>query len=318
VRVLLAAQPFYYMDPQWLLLMAMHLGGRLVVAPRASASRFLERVRREGVEYCIFPQPVLKLPERPDDAANPLKRVSIYGLRPDMHAVLERRFGCIARESFGMTEIGSGMTMPVEATNMVGSGSCGLPAPFREASIRDEQGRELGPGEIGELWIRGPGILKGYWNKAEATAEAFRAGGWFRTGDLFRRDAHDFHYIVGRVKDMIRRSGENIAAREVEAVLLQLDAVAEAAVIPVPDADRGQEVKACLVLKPGLTPADLPPEAVFAHCAGGLARFKVPRFLEYRDALPKTPSQKIAKHVLLAERADLRKGTVDRLALVEG
>ncbi|WP_439577081.1 class I adenylate-forming enzyme family protein [Elioraea sp.] len=318
VRVLLAAQPFYYMDPQWLLLMAMHLGGRLVVAPRASASRLLDRVRREGVEYCIFPQPVLKLPERPDDAANPLKRVSIYGLRPDMHAALERRFGCIARESFGMTEIGSGLTMPLEATEMIGSGSCGLPAAFREASIRDETGRALGPDEVGELWIRGPGILKGYWNKPEATADAFRGDGWFRTGDLFRRDARGFHYIVGRLKDMIRRSGENIAAREVEAVLLQLDAVAEAAVIPVADADRGQEVKACLVLQPGLTPADLPPAQVFAHCARDLARFKVPRFLEYRDALPKTPSQKVAKHVLLAERADLREGAIDRVALVEG
>jgi crotonobetaine/carnitine-CoA ligase len=205
VRVLLAAQPFYYMDPQWLLLMAMHLGGRLVVAPRASASRFLKRVRAEGVEYCILPQPVLRLPERPDDAANPLKRASIYGLRPDMHAALERRFGGIARESFGMTEIGSGLTMPVEAADMVGSGSCGLPAPFREASIRDEAGRALGPDEVGELWIRGPGILKGYWNKPEATADTFREGGWFRTGDLFRRDARGFHYIVGRVKDMIRR-----------------------------------------------------------------------------------------------------------------
>jgi acyl-coenzyme A synthetase/AMP-(fatty) acid ligase len=82
----------------------------------------------------------------------------------------------------------------------------------------------------------------------------------------------------------------------------------------VPDPDRGQEVKACLVLKPGLTPRDLPAEAVFAHCAARLARFKVPRFLEYRDSLPKTPSQKVAKHVLIAERADLREGAVDRLA----
>ncbi len=96
-------------------------------------------------------------------------------------------------------------------------------------------------------------------------------------------------------------------------MLLQLDAVQEAAVIPVPDADRGQEVKACLVLQPGLTPDDLPAERVFDHCAGQLARFKVPRFLEYRDALPKTPSQKIAKHVLVGERSDLRAGAIDRL-----
>ncbi|MDO9499152.1 class I adenylate-forming enzyme family protein [Falsiroseomonas sp.] len=315
VRVVLAAQPFYYMDPQWLLLMAMHLGGRFVVAPRPSATRFMDWVRREGVEYCIFPQIVLKQPESPDDSRNALKRVSIFGLRSDMHAAMERRFGCVARESFGMTEIGSGLTTPPEAVEMIGSGTCGLPSPFREASIRDADGRELGAGEIGELWIRGPGILKGYWNKPEANAEAFREGGWFRTGDLFRRDARGFHFIVGRVKDMIRRSSENIAAREVEAVLMQMDAVEEAAVIGVPDADRGQEVKACLVLKPGLGQADLPPEAVFAHCAAQLARFKVPRFLEYRASLPKTPSQKIAKHVLVAERPDLREGAIDRLRI---
>lgn len=315
VRVVLAAQPFYYMDPQWHLLMAMRLGGRLVVAPKPSATRFLDWIHREGVEYCIFPQIVLKQPERADDAATALKRVSVYGLRGEMHAALERRFGCIARESFGMTEIGSGLMTPAEATEMVGTGTCGLPSPFREASIRDLDGRALGPGETGELWIRGPGILQGYWNKPEANRDSFREGGWFRTGDLFRRDERGFHWIVGRVKDMIRRSGENIAAREVEAVLLGLDLVEEAAVIGVPDADRGQEVKACLVLKPGVSAAELPPEAVFAHCAERLARFKVPRFLEYRSALPKTPSQKVAKHVLVAERADLREGAIDRLSL---
>jgi crotonobetaine/carnitine-CoA ligase len=318
VRVMLAAQPFYYMDPQWHLLMAMTLGGRLVVAPKPSATRFLDWVRHEGVEYCIFPQIVLKQPERPDDAETPLKRVSIFGLRPDMHAALERRFGCIARESFGMTEIGSGLMTPPEATDMVGSGTCGLPSPFREASIRDAEGRPLAAGEVGELWIRGPGILQGYWNKPEANAAAFPGDGWFRTGDLFRRDARGFHFIVGRVKDMIRRSGENIAAREVEAALLALEAVEEAAVIGVPDGDRGQEVKACLVLKPGFTEADLPPASVFAHCASRLARFKVPRFLEYRASLPKTPSQKVAKHLLVAERDDLRAGAVDRLAMAEG
>ena len=315
IRVVLAAQPFYYMDPQWLLLMAMHLGGRLVVAPRPSSTRFMDWVRAEGVEYCIFPQILLKQPERPEDCQTALKRVSVFGLRGEVHAALEKRYGCIARESFGMTEIGSGLTTPPEAVEMVGTGTCGLPSPFREASIRDMDGNELGPDQIGELWIRGPGILQGYWNKPEANAASFPGDGWFRTGDLFRRDARGFHYIVGRVKDMIRRSGENIAAREVESVLLQLDAVQEAAVIPVPDPDRGQEVKACLVLKPGRSRADLPPEKVFAHCLAGLARFKVPRFLEYRDVLPKTPSEKIAKHVLVAERADLREGAIDRLAL---
>jgi acyl-CoA synthetase (AMP-forming)/AMP-acid ligase II len=117
---------------------------------------------------------------------------------------------------------------------MVGSGTCGIASPFREATIRDEEGNEVPPGEIGELWIRGPGILQGYWNKPEANADSFREGGWFRTGDLFRRDERGFHYIVGRIKDMIRRSGENIAAREVEAVMLGWQDILEVAAIPVP------------------------------------------------------------------------------------
>lgn len=314
IRVVLAAQPFFYMDPQWLLLMAMHLEGRLVVAPRPSASRFMHWVRAEGVEYCIFPEVVLKQPETPQDAGTALKRVSIFGWGRDRHIAMERRFGCVARESFGMTEIGSGLTTPPEAAEMIGSGTCGLPSPFRETSVRDLEGRPLPAGEVGELWVRGPGILQGYWNKPDANASSFAEGGWFRTGDLFRTDARGFHYLVGRVKDMIRRSGENIAAREVEAVLLQLPQIREAAAIAVPDPDRGQEVKACLVLQEGVSPDDLPPEAVFAHCLAGLARFKVPRFLEYRASLPKTPSEKVAKHLLVAERPDLRAGAYDRIA----
>jgi crotonobetaine/carnitine-CoA ligase len=314
IRVVMAAQPFFYMDPQWLLLMAMHLQGRYVVAPRPSASRFMHWVRSEGVEYCIFPEVVLKQPETAQDAENTLKRVSIFGWGRDKHIAMEMRFACVARESFGMTEIGSGLTTPPEAVEMIGSGTCGLASPFRETSVRDPEGCPLPAGEVGELWVRGPGILQGYWNKPEANVASFAEGGWFRTGDLFRTDERGFHYLVGRVKDMIRRSGENIAAREVEAVLLQLPQIREAAAIPVPDADRGQEVKACLVLQEGVTPADLPPEAVFAHCLAGLARFKVPRFLEYRANLPKTPSEKIAKHLLVAERPDLRAGAYDRVA----
>lgn len=314
VKNVLAAQPFYYMDPQWLLLMAMRLRGTLFVAAKASGTNFLDWVRRYQLEYCIFPQILMKQPERPDDADLPLKMVSIFGHRREMHATLEKRFNLVARESFGMTEVGSALFTPYGATSMVGSGTCGIPSPFREATIRDENGDEVPDGEIGELWIRGPGILQGYWNKPEANADSFREGGWFRTGDLFRRDERGFHYIVGRIKDMIRRSGENIAAREVEAVMLSWPDILEAAAIPVPDIDRGQEVKACLVLKPGVARESFPVAAFLEHCAGHLAPFKVPRFVEIRDSLPKTPSEKVAKHMIVAERADLRAGAYDRLA----
>ena len=118
-----------------------------------------------------------------------------------------------------MTELGSALFMPIEAADMVGSGSCGVPAPFRECRIvDDERHGRAAHGEIGELSVRGPGILQGYYSKPEATATRFD-GDWFRTGDLFRQDERGYFYIVGRMKDMIRRTGENIAAREVEAVL---------------------------------------------------------------------------------------------------
>lgn len=310
----LAAQPYYYMDPQWLTLMAMNLRSTVFVAGKASATNFLGWIHRYGIEYCIFPQIVLKQPERPEDANLPLKMASVFGLRKEMHVAMETRFNVVARESFGMTEVGSALFTPYNVTSMVGTGTCGIPSPFREATIRDEHGNPVPDGEIGELWIRGPGILKGYWNKPEANVDSFREGGWFRTGDLFRRDARGFHYIVGRVKDMIRRSGENIAAREVEAVMLGWPEVLEAAAIGVPDLDRGQEVKACLILQPEVDPAAFDLAGFLDHCTKNLAPFKVPRFVEIRIDLPKTPSGKVAKHQIVAERADLRAGAFDRLA----
>jgi acyl-CoA synthetase (AMP-forming)/AMP-acid ligase II len=312
IRNVLSAQPFYYMDPQWQLLMAFHLSGTVFIAERPSGTHFLDWIHRFRIGYCIFPQIVLKQPPDAKDAELPLKLASIFGWRRDAHLEVERRFNVTARESFGMTEVGSALSVPQAATAMVGSGSCGIPSPFREVTIRDADGQPVPDGEIGELWVRGPGIMLGYWNKPEANAECMRPGGWFRTGDLFRRDAQGFHYIVGRVKDMIRRSGENIAAREVEAVLMDRPDVLEAAVLGVPDEDRGEEVKACLVLRPPATRETFDLQALIAHCAAHLAVFKVPRYYEIRESLPKTPSEKVAKHLLRAERADLRAGAFDQ------
>lgn len=308
---ILAAQPFFYMDPQWLTLMAMRAGGQIFVARRASSSRFMGWVRKYDIHYCLFPEIVYRSPEQPDDSDNSLKRISIFGFDKAQHADLERRYDTIARESFGMTEVGPALFMPREATHMVGSGTCGIPAPFRQSKIVDPDGNEVPAGVRGELCIRGPGIMLGYYKKPDANQSSF-IGDWFRTGDVFWRDEENFHYIVGRLKDMIRRSGENIAAREVESVLREIPGVLEAAAIGVKDVARGEEVKAYLVLQPGVTQQDVTPDAVFDHCKGRLAAFKIPRFLEYRDALPKTPSDKIAKQKLSSERPDLRVGSYDR------
>jgi crotonobetaine/carnitine-CoA ligase len=271
----------------------------------------MDWVRRYAIHYCLFPEIVYQNPEEPADGDNSLKRVSIFGFDKARHRDLERRYNMIARESFGMTEVGSALFTPREATHMVGSGTCGIPSPFRQAKIVDADGNEVPAGETGELCIRGPGIMLGYYKKPEANESSY-FGDWFRTGDLFWKDEQGFHYIVGRLKDMIRRSGENIAAREVEAVLREIPGVLEAAAIGVKDPARGEEVKAYLVLQPGATPADVKPEIVFEHCRNRLAAFKIPRFLEYRDSLPKTPSEKIAKQKLAAEKPDLRVGSYDR------
>lgn len=310
---ILVAQPYFYMDPQWLTLMAMRAGGQIFVARRASSTRFMDWVRKYRIHYCLFPEIVYQQPPSPQDGENSLKRVSIFGFDKERHADLERRYNTIARESFGMTEVGSALFLPREATHMVGSGSCGRPSPFREAKIVDADGKDVPVGEVGELCIRGPGIMLGYYKKPEANASSY-FGDWFRTGDLFWKDSQGFHYIVGRLKDMIRRSGENIAAREVEAVLREHPGVLEAAAVGVKDPARGEEVKAYLVLRPGITPDEVPPQAIFEHCGTRLAAFKIPRFIEYRDSLPKTPSEKIAKQKLVAEKADLRAGSFDRVA----
>lgn len=311
-RNIMAPTPFFYMDPQWLLLMAFHQRGTLHVAERQSPSRFMSWVREHDINFCLFPYIIHKQPARSDDRQHQLVRVNVYGIPKGIHQAVEERFDLIAREAFGMTETGTCMFMPIEATDMTGSGSCGMPGPFRRARIVDGDGAPVAPGDVGELQVSGPGMLQGYYKNPQATAAAFD-GEWFRTGDLFRQDERGYFYIVGRVKDMIRRAGENIAAREVEAVIAAIPEVAEAAAVPVKDDIRGEEVKVYIVLRKEFGMEDLPLTDLIAHCEANLARFKVPRFIEYVEHLPKTPSGKIAKGTLVGSVSDLRRGSYDRI-----
>jgi crotonobetaine/carnitine-CoA ligase len=172
--------------------------------------------------------------------------------------------------------------------------------------IAGDDGKPLPRGETGELLIRGIGLMHGYHEDPEATARAF-AGGWFHTGDLARMDAEGRVYFVGRTKDMIRRSGENVSADEVERALLLHPAVRLAAVIAVPDELRGEEVKAYVVCG-GERPE---PGALAEFCAEKLAYFKVPRFWAFAEDLPLTPSERVAKGEL-RKTPDLRAGAWDR------
>ncbi len=206
--------------------------------------------------------------------------------------------------------------MPPALEEMYDSGSVGLDGPFRETTIRNDAGEPVAPRERGELWVRGRSVLQGYWNKPDANADSFRAaddGGarWFRTGDLFEADSDGFLWLVGRLKDMIRRSSENIAAREVEAVVRELPQVEDCAAVAVPDLARGEEVKIYVQLKDGLSESDLPLPTIRDHCATRLASFKVPRFYTYVADFPRTVSNKIEKRNLTAEVKDLRTGAWD-------
>ena len=296
-RRVLIDKPLSYMGGMWRFLMCLYLGCAACVAQRFSLTGLQQRLVDHRIDFFAATDAVAKLPEHPGIETLDIAWISIAGLTQALHAPLEKKFGAPVRELYGLTETGSTLYMPADASHMVGSGSCGLPAPYRRCRIVDPvRGSDVAAGETGELWVSGRGILEGYYNKPDATREAF-SGEWFRTGDLFRRDAEGYYYIQGRIKDSIRRSGENISAREVESVAAGIAGVLEAAAVAVPDELRGQEVKLCLVLQPG---ADVSPERVIAHCAERLAAFKVPRYIEYHDEFPRTSSNKIAKQALVA------------------
>lgn len=306
--------PFFYMDPQWQFLMTLWLGGTVYMARRMSLTRFHGWLRDYKIHMCIYPEPALKQPSTAElDRALHLKYLSIYGWGEQARQEVEQRFGVLAREGYGMTEIGMGTIVPPAATHMAYTRRCGLASPFRELRIVDEHGNDVAEGETGELWVAGRAILWAYYKRPEANAESFR-GKWFRTGDLFTCDANGYYAIVGRIKDMIKRAGENIAAIEVEAALRSMPEIEEAAVVAVPDALRREEVKAYLKLREGLSTTEVPPQKVLAHCEGRLAAFKVPRYLSYIDGdFPRTPTRKIVKRLLTAGVEDLRVGAYDRV-----
>ena len=195
------------------------------------------------------------------------------------------------------------------ADELVGTGTMGVEPPGRTIRIVDENDLDLPVGMVGEALIGGSDLYAGYLDRPDVTAEANR-GGWYHSGDLVRRDERGLLYFAGRKKDIIRRSGENISAVEVEDTLRAHPAVVDVAAIPVPDPLRGEEVKVYLQLKPNATFA---PEEVITFCRKKLAAFKVPRFVEYRTTdFERTPSMRIHKVSLTQDNADLRVGAWDR------
>ncbi|WP_410595310.1 ATP-dependent acyl-CoA ligase [Amycolatopsis sp. lyj-23] len=311
--VILTAQPFHYIDPQWNVALGLAGGATLVVLDRFHPSTFWAKVREHGVTwfYCLGLMPALLLRQEPAaaDREHRVRAVCASAIPRELHAELEARWGVPWYEAFGMTETGGDIRMtPADHDETVGTGCIGRPTRDREVLIAGDDGKPVPRGETGQLLIRGIGLMHGYHEDPDATAKAF-GNGWFHTGDLARMDAAGRVHYVGRTKDMIRRSGENVSADEVERALLLHPAVRLAAVVAVPDELRGEEVKAYVVCD-----GDRPdPAELVAFCAGKLAYFKVPRFWAFADALPMTPSERVAKGEL-RKVADPRAGSWDAKA----
>lgn len=315
IRRNLVAQPFHYVDGQALLLLAICSGATAYVPAKLSATRFLDWLMDHRIEFCSLPEAVARTVDDKTRDRLSLKIAYGYSYRKDSYRGIESRLGCPVRQMYAMTEIGCSLYVPVEADSMTGSGTVGIPSAFREVKIVGESGETAAAGVVGEIRVRGRYMFSGYYNRPEANAAVLDEDGWVRTGDIGMRDAAGWFYYLGRRKDMVRRSSESVSALEVEQVLRGVPGVVEAAVLPVPDEKRGEEVKAYLRLKDGCTPDDVPPEVVLAHCVENLARYKVPRYLEYVADFPRTPSEKVRKVALVEAKADLRAGSFDTVEM---
>jgi crotonobetaine/carnitine-CoA ligase len=307
------------MDPQWNTIMVMLYNATLVVAERFSTSQFWDQVRDNKITcfYCIGSMTsfLYNMPPSKLDKQHNVRMVQTSGIPPRSHRAWEERFGVPVHEIYASTETTADIAVTHDMDRKAGTGCIGRPIPYREVSIVDDDDVDVPPGEVGEIILkRGRGMMKEYYKDPEATERAFR-GGWFHSGDFGYQDEDGDYHFVGRKKDIIRRGGENISAVSVEQVLIDHPKILDAAVIPVPDPIRGEEVKAYVVLNPG---EELTAQEIIGYCEQNMAAFKVPRYLEFRDSLPKTPSERVQKQKLREEKEDLTVGCYDRLAKKEG
>jgi long-chain acyl-CoA synthetase len=215
--------------------------------------------------------------------------------------------GCAICEGYGMTE-----TSPVATVNPIEHiqiGTIGIPVPSTLCKVITDDGVEVGLGEVGELCVKGPQVMKGYWQHSEATAEMLDADGWLKTGDIALIQADGYLRIVDRKKDMILVSGFNVYPNELEDVLTSLPGVLQCAAIGVPDDKSGEIIKVFIVVKPG---ASLTKEQVMEHMRANVTAYKVPRTVEFRDALPTTNVGKILRRELRDE--EIRKSKLKKSA----
>ena len=303
---LMTSLPLFHINaPAYSVLGSVAAGASLVLLPRFSASRFFDQARRYGAtEFNAIGamlEILMRQPPGADDADNPIRRCyTVPCPTRERHLEIEERFGFEIVCGYGLSESPYGL---VWADGARPFGTLGSPRQHPQLGhVNDARvivdDREVGPGDQGELQLRSPAVMQGYYGMQEETAEVLQDG-WLRTGDLVTDNGDGTYTFVGRKKEVIRRRGENLSPAEVEATLERHADLVEAAVVGVPSPLSEQDVKAFIVPAEGRSP-DV--GEVHAFAARHLARYKVPRYYEVVAELPHTPTGRLAKHELGLER----------------
>jgi long-chain acyl-CoA synthetase len=295
--VVLGGLPLFHSFGQTVSMNAsLMVGACLTLVPKFDPAEALETMQRDGVTH-FYGVPtmygaLLHHPERESYDTSSLRTCITGGASMPVEVLrgFEQAFGAIVLEGYGLSE-----TSPVACSNHPGRerkpGSIGTPLEGVEMRVVNEDDNEVPQGEVGEIVIRGHNIMKGYWQRPDATAEAMR-GGWFHSGDMARIDEEGYFYIVDRKKDLIIRGGYNVYPREVEEVLYEHPKIREAAVIGVPHDQWGEEIGAAVVLHEG---EEIDPDEVSAYVKERIAAYKYPRLVWFLEELPKGPTGKILK-----------------------
>ncbi|RLC69430.1 MAG: long-chain fatty acid--CoA ligase, partial [Chloroflexi bacterium] len=304
-EVMLSVLPFFHVYGMTVCMnMAIYIGSAMVLLPQFKVKEVLEAINK--YKPTLFPGVAtmyVAINTYPEVSKYDISsiRACIAGAMPLPYEVwtkFEEITGGKLVEGYGLTE-----ASPVTHCNPIyglRKPCIGLPFPDTEAKIVDlETGeKELPIGEIGELAVRGPQVMKGYWNMPEETKMVLKPDGWLLTGDIAKMDEDGYFYIVDRKKDMILSGGYNIYPREIEEVLYAHPKVKEVAAVGVPDEYKGEVPKVFIVLKEGETATE---EEIIAYCKENLAKYKIPKYVEFRKELPKTMVGKILRRVLAEE-----------------
>jgi crotonobetaine/carnitine-CoA ligase len=309
--IFLTFLPLYHFNAQVLTTLTVLIAeAEMVLLDRFSASRFWDETRHWGAtqfNYLGAVMPILaKQPEKADDLDNPARIALGAGCPPAVMDEVEKRFGIKCLEGFGMTEIGIPIHVRVDDRKR---GSCGKPMDIYEMMLVDDLDEEVPTGEIGEIVFRPKTpfvMMSEYYRMPEKTLEAFR-NLWFHSGDLGRKDEDGYFYFMDRKKDALRRRGENISSFEVERAINTHPSVLESAAVAIKSELAEDEVKICVVLKPGET---LLPDALIRYANERMPYFAVPRYVEFMESLPKTPTERVQKYLL--KQAGVTPSTWDR------